>query len=70
MPLGRSQGELIHKIMSAPIVVENKVVGVVQISRKGRTAGEAGPDFTPQNLRDLISITGELGRFIKLCRVS
>ena len=70
VPLGRSQGQLIHKIMSAPIVVEHKVVGVVQISRKGHTAGEAGPDFTPQNLRDLISITGDLGRFIKLCRVS
>ena len=69
VPLGRSQGERIHKIMSAPIMVANKVVGVVQISRKGRTAGEAGPDFTPQNLRDLISLTGELGRFIQLCRV-
>lgn len=66
VPLGRRHGELIHKIMSAPIASEGKVVGVVQISRKGRTAAEAGPDFTQKDLRELESITGVLGRFIKL----
>ncbi len=66
VPLGRRHGELIHKIMSAPIASEGKVVGVVQISRKGKTAAEAGPDFTQKDLRELESITGVLGRFIKL----
>ncbi len=66
VPLGRRHGELIHKIMSAPIASEGKVVGVVQISRKGRTGAEAGPDFTQKDLRELESITGVLGRFIKL----
>ena len=70
VPLGRRRGELIHKIMSAPIVAEGKVVGVVQISRKGRTPTDAGPDFTQKELRELTSITGVLGRFVKLCEES
>ncbi len=70
VPLGRRHGELIHKIMSAPVVVDDKVVGVVQISRKGRTPADAGPDFTHSDLRELTSITGVLGRFIALCKVS
>jgi len=68
IPLGRRRGELIHKIMSAPIAADGKVVGVVQISRKGRTPADAGPDFTQKDLRELVSITGALGRFIKLCQ--
>ena len=70
VPLGRRHGELIHKIMSAPVTVENKVVGVVQISRKGRSATDAGPDFTQKDLRDLVSLTDVLGRFIKTCQGS
>src|SRR5215470_12987541 len=34
-------GETIQKIMSAPILCEEKVVGVMQISRKGPTAIDA-----------------------------
>ncbi len=68
VPLGRRHGELIHKIMSAPITADGKVVGVVQISRKGRTPADAGPDFTQKDLRELVSITGVLGRFVKHCQ--
>ncbi|HJY86420.1 MAG TPA: hypothetical protein VKE24_06235 [Candidatus Acidoferrales bacterium] len=70
VPLGRRRGELIHKIMSAPMVAEGKILGVVQISRKGRTPTDAGPDFTTKELHELTSITGVLGRFIKLCEES
>src|SRR5260370_19826618 len=38
--------ESIQKILSAPILAEGKVVGVIQISRKGSSAATAGPDFT------------------------
>lgn len=69
VPLGRRQGELIHKIMSAPILMGDRVVGVVQISRKGRTPSDAGPDFTRKELRDLASITSVLSRFLSLCQV-
>src|SRR6185437_2100332 len=34
VPLGRRQGEAIQKIMSAPILRGDKVIGVAQISRK------------------------------------
>src|SRR6266403_3280109 len=37
--------EAIRKIVSAPITVGDKVVGVLQISRKGATSTGAGPDF-------------------------
>lgn len=70
VPLGRRHDEPIQKLMSAPIFVEDKVIGVVQISRKGRSSIEAGPDFTQQELRLLVSITGALAAFIKLCKVS
>jgi hypothetical protein len=56
--------------MSAPIIADGRVVGVVQISRKGRTPADAGPDFTRKDLRELVSITDVLGRFIKLCQGS
>src|SRR5215469_4685987 len=39
-------GESIQKIISAPISFEEKVVGVMQISRKGGSLVSAGPDFT------------------------
>src|SRR6202035_1692641 len=35
-------GEAIQKIMSAPILAADKVVGVIQISRKGSNAATAG----------------------------
>jgi len=53
VPLGRHPGESIHKLMSAPIVDGTKVIGVVQISRKGHSASNAGPDFTQKDLRAL-----------------
>ena len=54
VPIGESQRcEAIQKIMSAPALIGKKVVGVVQVSRKGGSSAEAGPDFTPTQLRDL-----------------
>jgi GAF domain-containing protein len=50
------RSEAIQKIMSAPIIHDRKVWGVLQISRKGKSAGEAGPDFTHAQLRELKSI--------------
>src|SRR5271166_4047112 len=40
---GTTSGESIHKIVSAPILHEGKVVGVMQVSRKGTSTGTAGP---------------------------
>jgi hypothetical protein len=44
----------IQKLMSAPILGERrKVLGVVQVSRKGHHPAAAGPDFTNTELEDL-----------------
>lgn len=68
VPLGRRQGESIHKIMSAPILRGDKVIGVTQISRKGQTAADCGPDFTPENMKELQALNTLLGRFLTLCK--
>jgi GAF domain-containing protein len=68
VPLGREQGELIQKIMSAPIMAEKKVLGVVQVCRKGHTPGDAGADFTTTDLKDLTSLSEALGRFLIACQ--
>jgi hypothetical protein len=67
VPLGRDPNELIQKIMSAPILDGTRVHGVVQISRKAKTLAQAGADFTPRDLRALVSLSPTLDRFLKLC---
>lgn len=64
--LGRDPSEMIHKIISAPILEEGHVHGVVQISRKGRSLSKAGPDFTQKDLHTLASLCPVLGRFLKI----
>ena len=60
VPISDSQrSEAIQKIMSSPVLLGQKVVGVAQVSRKGNTSADAGPDFTPAQLRDLKAI-GEI----------
>ena len=66
VPLGRDPCETIHKIMSAPILNGTNVLGVVQISRKGRTLRASGPDFTQKELSTLMSLSPVLERFLKL----
>jgi hypothetical protein len=70
VPLGRKPGESIQKIVSAPIVDGNVVQGVVQISRKGYSLSDAGPDFTQKDLRALVSLSPVLHRFLKLCQIT
>jgi GAF domain-containing protein len=49
-----SQQMPIQKIMSVPIVGSGeRVVGVVQVSRKGLDASLCGPDFTNDDLKQL-----------------
>jgi GAF domain-containing protein len=60
------RGDPIQKIMSAPIILGNQVIGVVQISRKAKTLAEAGPDFTHPQLRELRTISEALAPCIIL----
>ena len=55
----------IQRIMSAPILSDGKVIGVVQISRKAATLADAGPEFTSEDLRKLQAICKPLGKLIQ-----
>ena len=66
VPLGRRQGESIQKIMSAPILRGDKVIGVAQISRKGTSSLDAGADFNLNDLKQLQTLTHLLSRLLTL----
>ncbi len=54
----------IQKIMSSPMIVDGKLVGVIQISRKAHSGEPVGPDFTPADLARLGSMGAILGKFL------
>jgi hypothetical protein len=58
-------GESIQKIVSAPILCEGKVVGVMQISRKGATATNVGQDFTAEDLGKVLALCRPLGKLVR-----
>jgi GAF domain-containing protein len=62
-----TRAEPIQKIMSAPILLGSKAVGVLQVSRKGKGPLEAGPDFTALQLRQLQTISDALAPCLLLC---
>jgi hypothetical protein len=41
----------IQKMVTAPLLVRGQAIGVAQISRKGETPREAGPDFSAADLK-------------------
>ena len=60
VPLSAERGEPIQKIMSVPIRSGGKVVGVIQVSRKGKTPSVSGADFTRTNLTALEEVAAVL----------
>ena len=54
----------IQKIVSSPMVVDGKVVGVIQISRKARPGEPVGPDFTQADLAQLATVGSILGKYL------
>jgi hypothetical protein len=55
----------IQKLMSAPVLgTDGEAVGVVQISRKGDTSREAGPDFSKDNLDKLMVVATILSPYM------
>jgi hypothetical protein len=55
----------IQRIISAPILADGKVIGVIQISRKGATVAKAGPEFTAEDLGKLLAICKPLGKLMQ-----
>jgi len=57
----------IQKMISYPVLLTEKVISVIQITRRGDSLSEAGPDFDKSDLEKLSSI---LNSFLALQVVS
>src|SRR6202171_2653934 len=56
--------EAFHKMFSAPVLLDGKVIGVIQITRKGPNAASAGPDFTADDLGKILALCRPLGKLL------
>ena len=57
--------QVIQKLMSAPVLARSgEVIGVIQVSRKAPRPAAAGPDFSPDDLRQLESVALLVGRLM------
>jgi hypothetical protein len=59
-------GDQIQRIISAPILSGENVVGVLQIRRKGQTVALSGPDFTPADLGKTLALCRPLGKILQV----
>jgi hypothetical protein len=58
----------IQKMVTTPLLLHGQPVGVAEISRKGETARDAGPDFTPADLRRAKEILDAVAPFLAEAR--
>jgi hypothetical protein len=58
----------IQKMVTVPILNGSEAIGVAQISRKADTPTDAGPDFTPADLRRAQEVFGQLAQRLALAR--
>ena len=58
----------IQKMVTVPILDGSEAIGVAQISRKADAPMDAGPDFTPADLRRAQEVFGQLARRLALAR--
>jgi hypothetical protein len=63
--VGNATAEAIQKIISAPILSDGRVVGIIQISRKGTSLATTGPDFTPTDLGQILALCKPLGKLLR-----
>jgi hypothetical protein len=54
----------VQKIISAPMIVDGNVVGVIQVSRKAKPGEPAGPDFTSKDMTELAAVGVILGKYL------
>lgn len=59
------RAECIQRIISAPILLDGRVIGVIQISRKGASPHGAGPDFTAEDLGRILALCKPLGKLVQ-----
>jgi hypothetical protein len=60
----REKPSPIQKMVTTPLIVRGQPVGVAEISRKGETARDAGPDFTAADLRRAKEILDAVAPFL------
>jgi hypothetical protein len=66
IPTGRGKAVEIQKMVAAPLALSGgEVVGVVEVSRKGKDLQEAGRDFTPAELTDLTQIGAAVAPWLR-----
>ena len=58
----------IQKMVTVPILVSGKAIGVAQVSRKGETPREAGPDFTASDLQRAQQIFDAVASYLLTAR--
>ena len=58
----------IQKMVTAPILVAGKAIGVAQVSRKGESPRDAGADFTAADLRHAQEIFDGVAEFLLAAR--
>jgi hypothetical protein len=64
----RDRAVPIQKMITVPILQGEDAIGVAQISRKGETPSEAGPDFTAGDVRKAQEIFQAVARFLLAAR--
>ena len=62
--IGAESAEVIQKILSVPIQADGQVVGIIQISRKGPSVRNSGPDFTAADLVHVQALCIPLGKIL------
>jgi len=55
-----TSGTPIQKMVALPMIVAGNPIGVLEVSRKGRTPDAAGPDFTPKDAQALVALSREV----------
>jgi signal transduction protein with GAF and PtsI domain len=63
--LGKEGGDPIQKIVSVPVLAEGKTIGVVQVSRKGKTPAAAGPDFAAKDVEELNQVATAIAKCLQ-----
>jgi hypothetical protein len=64
----RDRAVPIQKMITVPILHGEEAVGVAQVSRKGETPGEAGPDFSASDVRKAQDIFGLVAPYLASAR--
>ncbi len=54
-----TSGVPIQKMIAVPLVHEQKAIGVLEVSRKGKNPDSAGPNFTPEDGQKLVALVKE-----------